>query len=174
MGKKVIINILRLIILVLLQAGLFKNIGYYNIASPYPYVLFLLLLPIGISNFTLYLIAFSYGLIIDAFYDSIGLHAAACICLMAFRIFFHNITLDVEFKKSYITPSIAQLGFKWFISYIAIGTFIHHLALFLIEAFSFKNILYTLMGSLISSVFSILVILLITLLTYRKKSYVNG
>lgn len=170
MSKKLLVNIIRFVGLLLLQAGVFKHIGYYNIATAFPYILFIFLLPIGLPNFILYSIAFAMGLTIDAFYDSIGIHAAACVGLAAFRIFFHNITLEADMKGSYISPIINELGFKWFFSYIFFGTVVHHIILFTLEVFSFENFLQTLLSIVMSSIFTILLILLISLLFYKHKS----
>lgn len=170
MNNNLINNIIRFIILILLQVGLFKNIGYYNMVSPFPYILFILLLPIRTNNFFLYIIAFLTGLTIDAFYDSIGVHAAACVALTWFRIFFHSITLDIDDQESGKTPSWGNMGFKWFSTYVIFGTIAHHLALFFVEVFSFENLLNTLLSILLSSIFTIIIILTIGIITYQRKS----
>lgn len=174
MGKTVIYNVVRFLILVLLQAALFKNIGYYNLTPPFPYILFIFLLPIGLPNLLLYLIAFITGLSIDAFYDTLGIHAAACVALALFRILFHKVTLEVDMKDSFNTPTLAIMGAKWYLSYIFFGTITHHLTLFLIEIFSFNNFLYTLASIVLSSIFTVLLILLITLLFYKRKTRISN
>src|SRR5690606_3811192 len=115
------------------QVVLSKTIGYYNLATPFPHILFIFLLPISTPNFILYVIAFLTGLTVDAFYDSLGVHAAACVALVWFRTFFCNITLDVDAQNSFETPSLGIMGNKWFFSYISIGTLIHHLVLLHVE-----------------------------------------
>ena len=174
MGKVFIYNIVRFILLVLLQIALFKNVGYYNIASFYPYILIIFLLPIGIPNLLLFTLAFLTGLTIDAFYDSLGLHAAACVALALYRVFFHKVTLEVDMQGSFNTPSLAEMGTKWFLSYVFFGTLVHHFTLFTIETFSFTNFLYTLASIILSSIFTVLTILLISLLIYRRKSRINN
>lgn len=170
MNNNLIPNILRFLILILIQVGLFKNMGYYNLATPFPYILFLLLLPIGIPNLMLFVIAFLTGLSVDAFYDSMGVHAAACVALAWFRIFFHRITLDVDDQESFHTPSWGNMGFKWFGTYVVLSTLVHHLVLFFVEVFSFKNFLNTLASIVLSSIFTIVLILIISIITYRRKS----
>ncbi|MBL1408792.1 rod shape-determining protein MreD [Sphingobacterium faecale] len=169
MARVFIFNIVRFLILIILQIAVFKNIGYYNIATLFPYILIILLLPTGIPNFFLFLLALLTGLTVDAFYDSIGVHAAACVALAWFRIFFHKITLDVE-EQAFQTPSWGNMGFKWFSTYLLLGTLVHHLVLFLTEVFSFQNILHTLASIFFSSLFTVVVILLISLITYNRKS----
>ncbi|NGM61367.1 rod shape-determining protein MreD [Sphingobacterium sp. SGG-5] len=170
MNNNFISNLLRFLILILIQVGLFKNMGYYNLAIPLPYILFILLLPIGISNFSLFVIALITGLTVDAFYDSIGVHAAACVMLAWFRIFFHRITLDIDAQESSSTPSWGNMGFKWFGTYVVFSTLIHHTVLFLVEVFSFRNFAYTLFGAILSSIFTIILIFIISVITYRRKS----
>ncbi|TJZ62782.1 rod shape-determining protein MreD [Sphingobacterium olei] len=170
MGRIIINNIIRFVVLIVLQVALFKNIGYYNLATPFPYILFLFLLPIGIPNLLLYSVAFLTGLTVDAFYDTIGIHAAACVAFVWFRIFFHKITLEADLRNSFETPTWSEMGFKWYSTYILFGTLAHHLVLYLVEVFSFQNILYTLASVGLSSVFTITVIFIIGVLTYKRKS----
>ncbi|MFD2968646.1 rod shape-determining protein MreD [Sphingobacterium bambusae] len=174
MGKVIVLNIIRFFVVVLLQVALFKNIGYYNVASTFPYIFFILLLPIGLPNLLLFILAFLTGLTIDAFYDSTGVHAAACVALALFRTFFHKITLEVEIKDSFNTPSLGEMGTKWFLPYVFFGTLIHHFTLFLVEVFSFSNFLYTLASIVLSSIFTLCVIFLMSLLVYRRKSRINS
>ena len=170
MARIFIFNIIRFVILIILQVAVFKNIGYYNIAALFPYILIILLLPTGIPNFLLFLLAFLTGLTVDAFYDSMGVHASACVALAWFRIFFHKITLDMEEQSSFQTPTWGNMGFKWFSAYLLLGTLVHHLVLFFTEIFSFQNILYTLASIFFSSLFTVAIILIISLITYNRKS----
>ena len=174
MSKVLISNIARFIVLLLLQIALFKNIGYYNVVAAFPYILIILLLPIGLPNLLLFFLAFITGLTVDAFYDSVGVHAAACTVLALFRIFFHKITLEVEIKDSFNTPSIGEMGTKWFLSYIFFGSLLHHFCLFMMETFSFSNFLHTLASTILSSIFTVCVLLLIGLLTYKRKSRISS
>lgn len=174
MGKIIIVNIIRFIVVILLQVVLFKNMGYYNMATAYPYIFFIFLLPIGLPNLLLFVISFLTGLTIDAFYDSVGVHAAACVGLALFRIFFHQITVEVDMKDSFHTPSLGGMGFKWFLSYAFFGTFVHHFFLFLIETFTFSNFLYTLASIVLSSIFTTCVLMLMSLLVYKRKSRIGN
>src|SRR5476649_733601 len=88
MSRTIIINALRFVVLVFIQVFLLKNIALYNLATPYFYILFILLLPFETPNVLLFILAFLMGLTIDAFYDTPGLHAAACSLLAFVRILF--------------------------------------------------------------------------------------
>lgn len=174
MGRVIVHNLIRFVVLIVLQVVLFKNIGYYNLAIPFVYVLIIFLLPLGLPNFMLYLCAFATGLTVDAFYDSLGIHAAACVALAWFRILFVQVTLDVEVRQSFRAPTWGDLGAKWYLSYISLGVLFHHTVLFAIEASSFQNILNTLISILLSTVFSISLVLLASLLMYRRKSRLSA
>ena len=174
MAKIIIFNIIRFILLVILQVALLKNVSYYNIATPFPYILCILLLPLGISNLTLFTLAFLTGITIDAFYDSVGVHAAACVALAYFRIFLLNITLEVDQRDSFQTPSWGNMKFKWYSTYILLATLVQHIVLFTIEIFSFENILQTLIRALLSTIFTIAIIFVISLLTYSGKNKLSN
>lgn len=73
---------------------LLRNLAFYNLSTPFPYVLFLLILPFGIPNLLLLLIAFITGLTLDAFYDTLGVHTSACVTLALVRTLFISISLN--------------------------------------------------------------------------------
>jgi len=169
MAKLIAYNIARFAALVVLQVFLFKNIGYYNLGTPFPYILFILLLPVGIPNFLLYVLAFSMGLTVDAFYDTPGVNAAACAALAWARIVFLRVTLQTEYHEANMTPLWGSVPFGWYFLYISLLTLFHHLVLFLLESFTFHGFQYTLIRIFLSCIFTVVVILLFSLLFYRKK-----
>lgn len=169
MAKILINNAVRFVVLVILQVFLFKNIGYYNLATPFPYILFILLLPVGIPNFLLFCIAFLTGVTVDAFYDTLGVNAAACAALVWGRILLIRISLQTDHYESYLTPLWGNVPFRWYFLYVAVLTLFHHTVLFLMEAFSFHQFHYTLIRVLLSCIFTVIIILLFSLLFYRKK-----
>jgi rod shape-determining protein MreD len=103
MSRVIIINLVRFILLIFLQVFLLKNISLYNLSTPYLYILFVLLLPFEIPNLLLFLLAFILGLIVDAFYDTPGLHAASCVLLAFVRVLFISITVQ---KDGFDNPSL--------------------------------------------------------------------
>jgi len=169
MSKHIFINLLRFIVLVFVQVFLLKNISLYNLATPYLYILFILLLPFQTPNVLLFALAFIMGLTIDGFYDTPGLHAASCVILAFVRIVFINLTVPKEGFDNEPEPTLGIMGFRWFFTYILTLTLFHHFFLFSIEAFSFSEIQYTISRFLLSSLFTIVLILMSGLLFYRRK-----
>lgn len=169
MGKVLIINIIRFIVLIATQVFLLKNIGYYNLSIPYLYILFILLLPFGIPNFLLFILAFFTGLTIDVFYDTLGLNAAACTVLAFVRIVFINLTVQRDGFDNEPDPSLGLMGFRWFIFYAVILTFFHHLILFSFENFKFSELGYILIRVISSTLFTVLFMLITEFTFFSKK-----
>ena len=169
MGKAFITNTLRFILLLAIQIFLLKNIGYYNLGIPYLYILFILLLPFGTPNWFLFFLAFSTGLAVDVFNDTLGLHALACSILAYVRIIFISLTVQRDGFDNEPEPRLGIMGFRWFLFYTIILAFFHHLVLFTFETFRFSEIGYTLIRVVLSCLFSTILILITEFVFYRKK-----
>lgn len=168
-SRIVLVNILRWFILLLTQILLLRNLSFYNMATPFVYILFLMLLPFGIPNLLLYLIAFLTGLTLDAFYDTLGVNAAACVALAFVRISFISITLNRDgFDEP--EPTLGNMGFKWFILYAILCVFSHHLVLFFLETFRLAEFSYTLLRCFLSGIFTLFAIILIEFVFYNRKA----
>jgi rod shape-determining protein MreD len=169
MSKSILVNLVRFIVLVFIQVFLLKNVSLYNLSTPYLYILFIILLPFETPNLLLFALAFITGLTIDAFYDTPGLHAAACVLLALVRVLFISITVQKEGFDNEPDPTLSIMGFRWFFTYTLVLTLFHHFFLFNLEAFSFAELQYTLSRFLLSSVFTVFLILISSLLFFRKK-----
>ncbi|MEO6151433.1 MAG: rod shape-determining protein MreD [Mucilaginibacter sp.] len=168
--SKVVINIVRFIVLVFIQVFLLKNIAVYDLSTPYLYILFVMLLPFQTPHLLLFPLAFLLGLSIDAFYDTPGLYAAATVLMAFVRVAFVSITVQKEnFDNTMPEPTIGSMGFRWFFTYATILTLFHHFFLFNLEVFSLNEIKYTLSRFLLSSVFTVFLILISGFLFFRKK-----
>jgi hypothetical protein len=155
--------------LVFIQVFLLKNITLYNLSTPYIYILFILLLPFEIPNLALFILSFLLGITIDAFYDTPGLHAAACVLLALVRILFISVTVQKEGFDNEPEPTLSIMGVRWFFTYALILTFTHHFFLFSLEAFNFAELKYSVGRVIFSSMFTMFLILVSGLLFYRSK-----
>jgi rod shape-determining protein MreD len=169
MSRVLIYNLIRFVVLVLLQVFLLKNISLYNLSVPYLYILFILLLPFEIPNLLLFLLSFLLGLTIDAFYDTPGLHAAACVLLAFVRVLFISITVQKDGFDNEPEPTLGNMGFRWFFTYAAVLILFHHFFLFNLEVFRLYELQYTLLRFLSSSVFTLFLVLISSFLFYRRK-----
>jgi len=157
------------VVLVFIQVFLLKNITLYDLATPYLYILFILLLPFETPNVLLYVLSFAMGIVIDAFYDTPGLHAAACVLLAFVRILFISITVQKEGFDNEPEPTLGIMGFRWFFMYALILTSIHHFFLLNLEVFRLSEIQYTFGRFVLSSVFTVFLMLISGLLFFRRK-----
>ncbi|GAA4096494.1 rod shape-determining protein MreD [Mucilaginibacter panaciglaebae] len=169
MSRTIIVNILRFIALVFIQVFLLKNVSLYDLSTPYLYILFILLLPFETPNILLFALSFILGLTIDAFYDTPGLHTTACVLLAFVRILFISITVQKEGFDNEPEPTLSIMGFRWFFTYALILTLFHHFFLFILEVFRFSEIQYTLGRAVLSSVFTVFLVLVSGLLFYKSK-----
>lgn len=169
MTRTIIINAIRFIGLVFVQVFLLKNITLYNLSIPYLYILFILLLPFETPNILLFLLAFLMGITIDAFYDTPGLHASACVLLAFVRILFISITVQKDGFDNEPEPTLSIMGFRWFFTYALILTLFHHFFLFNLEVFRWSEIQYTFSRFILSSIFTVFLMLVTGLLFFRRK-----
>jgi len=169
MSRTIFINLVRFIVLVFLQVFLLKNITLYNLSTPYLYILFILLLPFETPNILLFALSFIIGITIDAFYDTPGLHAASCVLLAFVRILFISITVQKDGFDNEPEPTLSNMGIRWFFTYALILTLFHHFFLFNLEVFRFSEIPYTLSRFVLSSIFTVFLMLLTGFLFFRRK-----
>ena len=155
--------------MVFMQVFLFRNITLYNLSTPYLYILFILLLPFETPNVLLFALSFLLGLTIDAFYDTPGLHAASCVLLAFVRILFIGITVQKDGFDNEPEPTLSVMGLRWFFTYALILTLAHHFFLFNLEVFRLSEIPYTLSRFVLSSIFTVFLMLLSGFLFYRRK-----
>jgi hypothetical protein len=117
----------------------------------------------------LFALAFVTGLTVDAFYDTPGLHASACVVLALVRVLFISITVQKDGFDNEPEPTLSIMGFRWFFTYVLILTLFHHFFLLNLEVFSFSEIQYTLSRVVLSSIFTVFLILVSGLLFFKRK-----
>lgn len=147
------------VLLVLVQVLILNNIQFSGFVNPYVYILFILLLPFTIPGYLLLGLSFLIGISIDIFSNTPGLHASASVFLGFIRPGIANLISSREIIEKGNTPNMKQLGFASFLKYTVIAVVIHHLFLFYAEAFSFGGFFHTLLRCILSSAFSIVIIL---------------
>jgi rod shape-determining protein MreD len=154
-------------VLTLLQVLLLNQIHLGGFLNPYIYVLFILLLPISMQRYQVLLLSFLIGITVDWFSNTLGLHAASALLIGFLRTPLMKLTTIREIEQSDY-PGLNQTGVKWFLTYVSVSVVIHHMFLFYLEVFSFDNFFRTLLRALISSVFTIIIIVLSQYLVFRK------
>ncbi|HEY3385002.1 MAG TPA: hypothetical protein VGK46_00750 [Saprospiraceae bacterium] len=164
MNLTAIRHIIRGVLLLLLQVLVLKRIGlgeswiweYGNIFI-YPVIIFLL--PFRLSRLYVILIGFFIGLIIDIFYDTIGVHAFA----LTATAYARGLMLTyMEPRGGYqlsMSPTLFSMGLNWVLTFTFFAMLIHVFLYFSVEIFTFVYIGQILLKTLITLVLSMLVIM---------------
>lgn len=166
MNNIVVTNIARFIILVLAQVLVFNHINFLGYVNPYIYLLFIALFPVKNNRLLFIFIAFLLGLSVDLFSDSGGVHAAASVAIAYARPIFLKFSFGTIYEHQTIKFSSTDLGQR--ITYFSTIIFIHHLILFSLEIFNSSKIILILKKSLFSSIFTLVLCLLLTILFSKK------
>jgi rod shape-determining protein MreD len=141
--------------------------NFLGYISPFPYILFIILYPVNGNKSGLVVASFLLGLIMDMFSNSGGIHATACLVLAYFRpaIFKFAFGLSYEYQTVKLNDVLTPERF----SFILLSVVIHHFTLFLLEAFQFSFIFDILIRTLLSTVFTIIICIIIIYLIKPNK-----
>ena len=151
-------NIIRFILLVLFQVLVLNNIQFLGYINPNLYILFILALPVRTPRWFSLILAFALGLSIDAFSNTMGLHAFATVFIAFIRNGIIKLFTSIE-EGNNPTPSFYTFGVSEYIKYVVFLVFVHHTILFYLEAFSFVHFWIVLAKIVFSSILTILLIL---------------
>lgn len=161
------LNIARFILLLLAQVVICNHIDFFGYINPYIYIIFIFLFPIKEERLMFLLVSFLLGMLVDLFSDSGGVHAAAAVSLAYARPVLLKSSFGMLYEHQSIKFTTTDIGSL--ITYITLGTVIHHLILFSLEIFNISNILLILKKTLFSSIFTILLSLLLIILFSRNR-----
>lgn len=163
-------NIVRFVVLLFLQVLIVKNIQLGRYFIFFPYLLFIMLLPFNTNKPLVLIVSFVFGLCIDLFYDTQGMHASACVFLGLIRGFVLKLLSPREGYEENHKPTLAYMGAAWFISYALLLIFSHHLVLFYLEAFTFREFFRTFLRVLCSTLSTFAFVYMLQFLFYRSNS----
>lgn len=169
MINNIIKNSVRFIVLVLLQVLIVQNIRLGSYIILFPYILFILLLPFETPKLGVLLCAFLIGLTIDMFYDTAGMHAAACTLIGFSRYYVLKLLSPREGYEPGLTPNIDSMGSVWFITYALLIIFIHHLFFFYLEIFRFNEFFRTLLRVFLSTIGTFCFVYVVQFLFYKTE-----
>ncbi len=157
---KIIQILIRFVFLLAVQVLVLNHVQWSGYINPYVYVFFILMLPIETPNWLLLISAFIIGLLVDMFANTGGMHAAACV----FTAFARPGVLGLIAPRDGYEPetdlSPQAMGLKWFVTYVSILIFLHHLVFFYVEVFRFSEFFITFYKAILNSIITILLIVL--------------
>ena len=162
------IYFLRLLLFLFLQSFIFNQLeispSIHVIVAP----LYLFLLPFDRSIISLLLIALILGVSIDATSNTFGLHTSSLLLFAYLRPVIFRVFSPRDGYDSLKTPSIFDMGNRWFISTFSILLLSHHLWFFTLEAFSLNETMLILQKTILSGVISFVVCVILQTIFIKR------
>ena len=158
----------RFLLFVFLQVFIFNQLEI----NPYIHImvspLYIMLLPFEMSVIRLLLVSFLLGIFIDAFSNTFGLHASSLVFLAYIRPVVFRWFAPRDGYDNIKTPSIFDMGNRWFLIVFGILLIFHHLWFFTMESFSFGELLLILQKTFPSALLSFTVCIILQTLFLKK------
>ena len=154
------------ILLLFLQVLLFDNLHWLGLVHPFIYIWAIILLPIELPRWAQMLIGATVGMVMDLFTHAPGIHMAGCVMIAYLRpLLVAGVVQDIDRLKGAVTSDTIGMG-NW-LRILAILVAVHHIIVFMLEAFTFAHFGFTLLQIILSGVFSYTLILM---LEYVRKN----
>lgn len=161
--------ILLIIFLGVVQILFLKNLALFGVAFVFIYLLAILILSISIKTTSTLLIAFLLGLMVDVFYETIGMHAAAATMLAFARSLWLRVIspnggyVDIE------EPTVNEMGLVWFLTYSFPLIFIYSLVFFTADQWGTSGFLGVLNKSFFSSILTCVLVIIVQVLFFKRR-----
>ena len=160
-SSRIIKYLVQWFVLVALQVLLFKDFAFFNTSYCYAYVGAFLLLPFEVSLVGGMLLAFGTGLLVDVFYDTLGIGAAASVAVAYLRGPLLKALTPAGGYESYMEPTLPGMGLQWYLLYLCPLVFLHAAILLGIEMVHSGAIPLALLKALATVPFTVLMIALV-------------
>ncbi len=163
MNSEAIRHIIRGILILLVQVLVLKRISLgsswlWQHGDIFIYPLIILMFPFRMARHYVILLGFAIGMIIDLFYDTVGVHTFALTAMAYAR---GPILAALEPRGGYqqhMTPTRYAMGMNWLMSFTTISLAIHLLLYFTVEVFTFVFIGKILLKTVITFALSMAVL----------------
>ncbi len=154
------------IMLLFLQVLLFDNLHWLGLVHPFIYIWAIILLPIELPRWVQMLIGATVGMVMDLFTHAPGIHMAGCVMIAYLRpLLVAGVVQDIDRLKGAVTSDTIGMG-NW-MRILAILVAVHHIIVFMLEAFTFAHFGFTLLQIILSGIFSYAMLLM---LEYLRKN----
>lgn len=153
------------VVMCLVQALVFNHVHLFGCATVLLYAYFVIMIPRNYPRWGTLLWSFFLGLGVDMFSNTPGLAAASLTMIGFLQPFLLDLFIPREAPEN-LKTAVSTLGFSKFLTFAGILVFVHCLAFFTIEAFTFFNWLQWLLNIIGSTVLTLLMVM--TLESVRK------
>ena len=163
-------NIIRISVILFFQVFIVTKIPpLHQFIVPYFYFVLILWLPFKITRINLLLVAFLIGSLVDWFFKTPGLHAAASLLIAYLRPYLVNLLLPKEATDwGNEEPSTKTMGAVPYTLYMVLLTLFHHAYLIFLEWLQFGSFVYFIAKLFATGIVSLLLILIADLFFNRK------
>jgi rod shape-determining protein MreD len=129
--------------------------------------MFILFLPADLSRLQVLLLSALMGFCVDLLSGDLGLHMAACSVMGYVRPY---LLKRISTSDQIEIPPLNGTHFIQYFIYTGILIFLHHLFLFTMETFEIREILFITARTLVSSVFNIILIGFVRIITVNVRT----
>ncbi|MBD0777203.1 rod shape-determining protein MreD [Maribacter sp. ANRC-HE7] len=167
MNRGIPINIIRFILLVLVQVLVFNRLNFFGFINPMVYIMFLYWYPIKEKRAVFIGLSFLLGLSVDFLSDTMAIHAAATTTIAYLRpaIMRFVFGINYEFQSFKLSNTTKAQQF----TFLALLILVHHSVYFSMEIFSIANLLLIVKKVLSNGLASLILCLLFSTLFSVKK-----
>jgi hypothetical protein len=162
-------NIFRFFLFILIQVAIIKHLELGRFINPFLYVIFILMLPIRMDRTLVMILAFFAGMVVDMFYNTMGMNAAACVFMAYCRPWVLNFYSPKGDYETSSKPNIQSMGAIWVASYAGTLIVLHHLVLFFLEALTLSSFFTTLLKVILSGAATLGLVLLSQLFMQQRR-----
>ena len=153
------------------QVFFFNEFTIGQVAIPFVFLLYLLMMPMQLSTPVLYLVAFGMGLLVDILSINFktGLNASACLLMVAARPFWIRFIIGSNYR-SLEEVNMREQNLFTYALYLFPLILLHHTAYFLLDAWPYITRHFPMMLARIASsgVYTFILCLLLGVLIYKR------
>ena len=143
---------------ILLQVMVFNHIHIMGYATPMPFVYLLLMLHSHTERWIYVVWGFAVGLIVDVFSNTLGVCAAAMTFLGLVAPLLRDAFMPADRGEDGITPSPRSMQWSGYLRYAATTTILFTSVFYVMECFSFFDVVRLLIHIATSSALTLLII----------------
>lgn len=167
--NNIIYNLVLGMSLIFVQALFLNNINFLEFLNPFIYIYIIIYFPIKNNRPVFILAAFIYGLLMDLFSDTHGIHSASTLCIAYFRPYLLKLFFGMAYEHQVVKFNSLEL--KQNIFYLFSMVIIHHIILFSLEVFDLSKINLIFQNVISNSIFTFLSVFILYEFLMRKSRW---
>lgn len=169
MTKEILKFALLFVLLTLAQVVVFNHICLFGVAIPLVFIYLIIKLPISLRVNWVMTVSFLLGMTVDILSNTQGMNALACTILAVSRNPVLHLYMPRQDNLPNSDPSSVTLGYGVFMKYALTLCAIYCTLFFVIEAFTFFDLMHLCLQIVSSTALTFIIIVALDSLTSQKK-----